>query len=81
VGKVEISSVEVPTAPTLVAQPEGKAPDDNPYDDGPILLNFVVDVFWIASHWRSYLLQMNQPNLEKLDVQVYQAGVPSFCAS
>jgi hypothetical protein len=39
VGKEETSSMVVPTAPTLVARPDGKASDDNPYDDDPSLLN------------------------------------------
>jgi hypothetical protein len=48
VGKVEKSLVEVPTVPVLVAQPGSKAPDDTPFDDDPILLNFVAVVSWIA---------------------------------
>jgi hypothetical protein len=38
--KVDTSSVEVPTAPALVARSKSKAPDDNLGDDNPDLLNF-----------------------------------------
>jgi hypothetical protein len=51
--KVDTSSVEVPTGQALVARPGSKAPDDNPIDDDPSLLNFVVAeseiVCWTSS--------------------------------
>jgi hypothetical protein len=42
VDKMGTSSVEVPTAQALVAQPRSKAPDNNLTDDDPGLLNFVM---------------------------------------
>jgi hypothetical protein len=38
--KVDTSSTEVPTAHALVARSGSKAPDDNPTDNDPSLLNF-----------------------------------------
>jgi hypothetical protein len=39
---VDTSPAGVPTAQALVARPESKAPNDNPGDDDPGPLNFVV---------------------------------------
>jgi hypothetical protein len=44
--------------------------DDNPADDDPDLLNYVVVVYWIAC-WMSSLLPMYWPNLGKLDGPVF----------
>jgi hypothetical protein len=54
VDKAGTSSVEVPTAQTLVALPESKVSDDNPTDDDPSLLNFTTvesEIFCRTSSW------------------------------
>jgi hypothetical protein len=48
VDKVNTSSVETPTAQTLVTRSGSKASDDAPVDDDPDLLNFVAALFWIG---------------------------------
>jgi hypothetical protein len=40
--KLDTSSTEAPTAQALVTQLGSKASDDNPTDDEPVLLNFIV---------------------------------------
>jgi hypothetical protein len=55
VDKVDTSSIEAPTIPTLVARPGSKVSDDTPFDDDFNLLNFAAVVFWIAC-WMSFLL-------------------------
>jgi hypothetical protein len=55
--KADTSSAEAPMAQALVAQPGGKALDDNLSDDDPSLLNFVVVRSEITC-WMSSRLQM-----------------------
>jgi hypothetical protein len=50
VDKADTSSAEFPTVPTLVAQPDRKAPDDTPLDDDPNSLNSIMAVSWIACY-------------------------------
>jgi hypothetical protein len=53
--KVDISSMEVPTARALVTRPESKRPDDNVVDDDPNLLNFAAVGFEVACRTSSRL--------------------------
>jgi hypothetical protein len=53
--KADTSSVEVPTAQSLVAQQGSKVSDDNLTDDDPELLNFTTVEFEIICQMSSWL--------------------------
>jgi hypothetical protein len=57
VDNVDASLAEAPMARALVARLGSKAPDDNPADDDPDLLNFTMVEFWIF--WRMSSLPQN----------------------
>jgi hypothetical protein len=77
--KVDTSSAEVPTAQTWVAQPEGKAPNDNLGDDDPDLLNFATVGSKIACR-TSFWLQRCWPDSGKPDWPVWDSIWFGFCA-
>jgi hypothetical protein len=53
--KADTSSVEVPTAQSLVTQQGSKVSDDNLTDDDPELLNFTTVEFEIICRMSSWL--------------------------
>jgi hypothetical protein len=75
--KVDISSVEAPTAQALVARPRSKASDDNLADDDSDLLNFNAAeskiICWMSSQlWKSW------PDSRKPDYLVWYSGWSGF---
>jgi hypothetical protein len=76
--KVDISSVEVPTAKALAARLGGKAPNDNLPDDDPGLLNFAAMESKIVCQMSSQL-QRCWPDSDKLDCPIWYSRWSSFC--
>jgi hypothetical protein len=48
VDKMDTSSADSPTTRALVDRPGSKAPNDNPRNEDPTLLNFTAVAFWIT---------------------------------
>jgi hypothetical protein len=75
--KVDISSMEVPTAQALVARPGSKAMYDNLADDDPVLLNFGTMESEIVCRTSS-LLQKCWPDSGKQDCPVWYSRWSDF---